>query len=86
MSAVSDLLSDYQHVIEEIRIVTGDDSAFEVVVDGNLVYSKHATGRHAEPGEVLDLFTNLMGSDVPRYGEERASLLGGQNEQFHLEV
>ncbi|MAU03331.1 MAG: hypothetical protein CL418_05620 [Acidimicrobiaceae bacterium] len=70
MSAVSDLLSDYQHVIEEIRIVTGDDSAFEVVVDGNLVYSKHATGRHAEPGEVLDLFTNLMGSDVPRYGEE----------------
>ena len=70
MSAVSDLLSDYQHVIEEIRLVTGDDSAFEVVVDGNLVYSKHATGRHAEPGEVLDLFTDLMGSDVPRYGEE----------------
>ena len=70
MSAVSDLLSDYQHVIEEIRLVTGDNGAFEVVVNGNLVYSKHATGRHAEPGEVLDLFTNLMGSDVPRYGEE----------------
>ena len=70
MSAVSDLLSNYQHVIEEIRLVTGDNSAFEVVVDGNLVYSKHATGRHAEPGEVLNLFTDLMGSDVPRYGEE----------------
>ena len=70
MSAVSDLLSNYQHVIEEIRLVTGDNGAFEVVVNGNLVYSKHATGRHAEPGEVLDLFTDLMGSDVPRYGEE----------------
>ncbi len=70
MSAVSDLLSNYQHVIEELRLVTGDNGAFEVVVDGNLVYSKHATGRHAEPGEVLDLFTDLMGSDVPRYGEE----------------
>ncbi len=70
MSAVSDLLSNYQHVIEEIRLVTGDNSAFEVVVNGNLVYSKHATGRHAEPGEVLNLFTDLMGSDVPRYGEE----------------
>ena len=70
MSAVSDLLSNYQHVIEEIRLVTGDNGAFEVVVNGNLVYSKHATGRHAEPGEVLDLFTNLIGSDVPRYGEE----------------
>ena len=70
MSAVSDLLSNYQHVIEELRLVTGDNGAFEVVVDGNLIYSKHATGRHAEPGEVLDLFTDLMGSDVPRYGEE----------------
>ena len=70
VSAVSDLLSNYQHVIEEIRLVTGDNSAFEVVVNGNLVYSKHATGRHAEPGEVLNLFTDLMGSDVPRYGEE----------------
>ena len=70
MSAVSDLLSNYQHVIEELRLVTGDNGAFEVVVNGNLVYSKHATGRHAEPGEVLDLFTDLMGSDVPRYGEE----------------
>ena len=70
MSAVSDLLSNYQHVIEEIRLVTGDDSAFEVGVNGNLVYSKHATGRHAEPGEVLNLFTDLMESDVPRYGEE----------------
>ena len=70
MSAVSDLLSNYQHVIEELRLVTGDNGAFEVVVNGNLVYSKHATGRHAEPGEVLNLFTDLMGSDVPRYGEE----------------
>ena len=70
MSAVSDLLSNYQHVIEELRLVTGDNGAFEVVVDGNLIYSKHATGRHAEPGEVLDLFADLMGSDVPRYGEE----------------
>ena len=70
MSAVSDLQSNYQHVIEELRLVTSDNGAFEVVVNGNLVYSKHATGRHAEPGEVLDLFTDLMGSDVPRYGED----------------
>jgi selenoprotein W-related protein len=70
VGAASDLLTNYQNVIEELRLVTGDNGAFEVVVDGNLVYSKHATGRHAEPGEVLDLFTDLMGSDVPRYGEE----------------
>ena len=70
MSAVSDLLSNYQHVITGLRLVTGDKSVFDVAVDGDLIYSKAQTGRHAEPGEVLELFTDLMGSDVHRYGEE----------------
>ena len=70
MSAASDLLSNYQNVITDLRLVMGDRSVFDVTVDGNLIYSKAQTGRHAEPGEVLELFTDLMGSDVPRYGEE----------------
>ena len=86
MGAARDLLTNYQHVIEDLTLTTGGDSVFDVRVDGELVFSKHELGRLAEDGEVLDLFADLMGSDVPRYGEERASLLGGQNEQFHLEV
>ena len=70
MSAVSDLLTNYQHIIADLRLVTEDNGVFNVTVDGNLIYSKAQTGRHAEPGEVLELFTDLMGSDVPRYGEE----------------
>jgi|TARA_B110000263_G_scaffold179972_1_gene157526 predicted Rdx family selenoprotein len=70
VSAVSDLLSNYQHVITGLRLVTGDKGVFDVAVDGDLIYSKAQTGRHAEPGEVLELFTDLMGSDVHRYGEE----------------
>ena len=70
MSAVSDLLSNYQHVITGLRLVTGDKGVFDVAVDGDLIYSKAQTGRHAEPGEVLELFTDLMGSDVHRYGEK----------------
>ena len=70
MSAVSDLLTDYQHVIDDIRLVTGDNDAFEVVVDGELVYSKHATGRHAEPGEVLGIFRDILGADVPVYADQ----------------
>ena len=70
MGAASDLLSNYQHVIADLRLVTGDNGVFNVTVDGDLIYSKTKTGRHAEPGEVLELFTDLMGSDVPRYGEE----------------
>ncbi len=70
MGAASDLLSNYQHVITDLRLVTGDNGVFNVTVDGDLIYSKTKTGRHAEPGEVLELFADLMGSDVPRYGEE----------------
>ena len=48
------------------RSATG--GVFGVEVDGDLIYSKKGNGRHAEPGEVLQLFTDLVGPDVPRYG------------------
>ena len=70
MGAAEDLLANYQHVIEDLRLVTGENGVFDVTVDGDLIYSKAQTGRHAEPGEVLNLFVNLMGPDVSRYGEE----------------
>jgi len=41
---------------------------FDVTVDGATIYSKHQTGRHAEDGEVLDLFRELVGPGVPVYG------------------
>ena len=68
MSAVSDLLSNYQHVITDLRLVMGGSGVFDVTVDGELLYSKKETGRHAEDGEVLALFTELVG-DIKRYGE-----------------
>ena len=70
MGAARDLLTNYQHVIEDLTLTTGGDSVFDVTVDGNLIYSRAQTGRHAEPGEVLNLFANLMAPDVSRYGEE----------------
>ena len=38
-------------------------------VDGELVYSKDQTGRHAEDGEILGSFQGIVGSDVPVFGE-----------------
>jgi len=35
-------------------LVPSSGGRFEVSVDGRLVFSKAALGRHAEPGEVLD--------------------------------
>ena len=70
MGAGSDLLTSYQQVIADLRLVAENNGVFNVTVNGALIYSKAQIGRHAEPGEVLELFTDLIGSDVPRYGEE----------------
>lgn len=69
MSAASDLLTNYQHVIEDLRLVTGGGGVFDVVVDGQLVYSTHETGRHADPGEVLGIFRDLVGPEVSTYAD-----------------
>ena len=68
MRAASDLLSNYQHVIADLTLVTGGAGVFDVVVDGRNIYAKGETGRHAHPGEVLQLFTEAFGDGVARYG------------------
>lgn len=68
MRAADDLLSAYQHVIEDLTLVTGSKGVFDVVVDGNVLFSKQDTGRHAEPGEVLQLFRDTYAGGVPEYG------------------
>ena len=68
MSVASDLLSNYQHVIDDLRLITGTKGVFDVAANDELVYSKKSTGRHAEPGEVLSIFTELVGP-IRRYGE-----------------
>lgn len=67
MNATRDLLHDYQHVIGDLRIVTGANGVFDVRVDGELLYSKKAIGRHAEPGEVLRLFRERYAVATPVY-------------------
>jgi selenoprotein W-related protein len=68
VSATNDLLANYQHVIQDLRLVTGAAGVFDVAVDGELLYSKAETGRHANDGEVLKLFSEYVGPDVARFG------------------
>ena len=67
MSAAHDLLHDYQHVIAELTFITGSKGIFDVIVDGDVLYSKKTTGRHAEPGEVLELFRDQYAKGVAVY-------------------
>ena len=67
MRTVAELLHDYQHVIEDLRVIAGSKGAFEVVVDGEVLFSKQRAGRHAEAGEVLALFRNHVDPEVAVY-------------------
>lgn len=69
MSAASDILADYQHIVKSLTFTTGSKGVFDVSVDGELLYSKAETGRHAEPGEVGRLFEEAFGEGVAKYGQ-----------------
>lgn len=67
MRTAADLLHDYQHVIADLTLVTGSGGVFDVEVDGDLLFSKKALGRHAHDGEVLELFRERVVPGVPVY-------------------
>jgi len=61
VSLAEELLKHYEHLIETMTLVPSDDGRFEVMVNGQLLYSKLEKHRHAEPGEVLGLLRKLVG-------------------------
>jgi len=51
---VAELLNQFEPEIESITLVPSDGGRFEFSINGNLVFSKLETHRHAEPGEIAD--------------------------------
>lgn len=60
-------MRNYQHVISNLTLIPSTGGVFEVRVDDQLVFSKKALRRHAEAGEVFNLFRAIVGPDVPLY-------------------
>ena len=60
---VEQLLGEFEHHIDSVTLVPSRGGVFEVVVDGDLVYSKLSTGRHAEYPEVADPIRDRLGRD-----------------------
>lgn len=58
---MDELLKHYEHVIETLTLVPSDGGKFEISVNGQLLYSKLETHRHAEPGEILGLVRKIVG-------------------------
>lgn len=49
---VDQLLEEFEHEIENLTLIPSRGGVFEVTVDGDLIYSKKATGEHAEYEDV----------------------------------
>ena len=47
-------------------MIPSSKGRFEVVLDGELVFSKAALGRHAKPGEVARILVPKLGPPVER--------------------
>ena len=54
-----ELLKRFEPKIESITLIPSGGGRLEVTVNDRLVYSKLATGRHPNPGEVEDLIAKL---------------------------
>jgi selT/selW/selH-like putative selenoprotein len=39
---------------------------FEVTLDGELIFSKAAVGRHAKPGEIARIVRDRIGAEIAR--------------------
>ncbi len=57
---VEQILAEFQHQTESVGIIPSKGGVFEVVVDGDLIYSKKATGRHTDYEEVGELIRARM--------------------------
>ena len=62
-----EILGDYQHLIETFTFITGSKGVFELIVNGEVLFSKKKLGRHARDGEALDLFMQYVGPGAQVY-------------------
>lgn len=60
MSLSAELFEHFEHVIESLTLIPSDGGRFEVSLNGQLIYSKVQTKRHAEAGEIVNLISKIV--------------------------
>jgi selenoprotein W-related protein len=48
----------------DLIMLPSSKGRFEVTLDGELIFSKAALGRHAQPGEIVSLVRARLGPEV----------------------
>jgi selenoprotein W-related protein len=60
VSLSAELFEHFEHVIESLTLIPSDGGRFEVSLNGQLIYSKLQTKRHAEAGEIVNLISKIV--------------------------
>ena len=64
---MAELLHSFEPEIESIMMIPSQGGRFEVTVNGNLIYSKLETHRHANEGEVNGLIQKILSEESDAY-------------------
>ena len=59
-----ELLKRWAPILGSVELVASSKGRFEVTLDGELIYSKAALGRHAKPGEIVALVQDRVGKPL----------------------
>lgn len=57
---VAGLLEEFEHKIDGITLIPGTKGVFEVMANDDLIYSKKATGEHAEYEDVAAPLRDIL--------------------------
>lgn len=57
-----ELIEEFGERVESITLMRGASGEFEVSVDGELVFSKKAEHRQANPGEIVEKIGHMLTS------------------------
>ncbi len=61
-----ELLQKWAPIIAEVILKPSSGGAFEVILDGELIFSKKSLKRHANPGEIAQLVEARIGAPIER--------------------
>jgi len=61
VSLAGELLGRWAPIMRAVELVSASHGRFDVSLDGDLVFSKKASGRFPKPGEVAGQFEKKLG-------------------------
>jgi selenoprotein W-related protein len=65
VSLADEILAKWAPIFKAVRLQPAERGRFEVTLDGELIFSKAALGRHAEKGEIVRAFEDRLGPALP---------------------